>query len=112
MPRPRRIARSVLLTLLFVIVLDWSVSRWIAVDVQTGSRLVCTLTQGAAVWVAGEVGPPVRLAVEPNEDDEVCWQWWFAAAPHSCTVPLWALAAACGLGALVIRGGRAAPAAT
>jgi hypothetical protein len=65
-------------------------TRFVSIDLQTGTPLAISLDQGAAIVVLGDVPMDASLEVTGHDSDQDVWQWWFASYPHSLIVPLWA----------------------
>src|SRR4051812_29273897 len=71
-------------------ILLWISSRWIAVDIQTGTRVVVALDQGTLMFIKGDADiEPAGVELIEHDPDQVAWQWWFASYPNSFLLPLW-----------------------
>jgi len=89
--RARVAAKWVCFAAALLIAVIWVASRWIALDAQTGTRVVLGVDQGMAVVIVGDApAEPVQVGVIHHEPDQIAWQWWFANYPNSLLFPLWA----------------------
>ena len=73
-----------------LIAATWVASRWIALDAQTGTRMILGVDQGMAVFIIGDAPvEPAQVELIHHERDQVAWQWWISNHPSSLLLPLW-----------------------